>query len=77
VFFLPFPLDFEIGRDVPASRTGPHSLPLFRALYVVIFRNVLWGNKSLFEAAINFAQFPEDQNKKNRDHEQQELDVHL
>jgi hypothetical protein len=33
-------------------------------------------DKRLFEAAINFAEFPEDQNKENRDHEQQELDVH-
>ena len=26
---------------------------------------------------MNLAQFPEDQNKKNRDHEQQELDIHF
>jgi hypothetical protein len=61
---------------VPASRTGPQSLPLFRALYAVIFRDLLSGNKSLFEVALNLAQFPEDQNKENRDYEQQELDVH-
>jgi len=39
--------------------------------------DVLGGNKRLFEVAINLAQLPEDQNKENRDHEQQELDVHL
>jgi hypothetical protein len=43
----------------------------------VVLRDVLAGNKSLFEAAINLAQFPEDQHKENRDHEQQELDVHF
>jgi hypothetical protein len=35
------------------------------------------GNKRLFEEAINLAQFPEDQNKENRDHEQQVLDIHF
>jgi hypothetical protein len=39
--------------------------------------DVLVGNKRLFEEAVNLAQFPEDQNKENRDHEQQELDIHL
>ena len=43
----------------------------------IILHDVLGKNKSLLEAAINFAQFPEDQNKKNRDHEQQELDIHF
>jgi hypothetical protein len=31
----------------------------------------------LFEATINLAQFPEDQNKDNHDYEQQERNVHL
>jgi hypothetical protein len=35
------------------------------------------GNERLFEATINLAQFPEDQNKNNHDYEQQEWDVHL
>jgi hypothetical protein len=35
----------------------------------VILRDVLAGNKSFLEAAINLAQFPEDQNKENRDYE--------
>jgi hypothetical protein len=38
---------------------------------------MFWRGQGLFEAAINLAQFPEDQNKENRDHEQQELDVHF
>lgn len=37
----------------------------------------LGGSKRLFEAAINLAQFPKDQNKENRNHEQQELHVHF
>jgi len=37
----------------------------------VIPRDVLAWNQKLFEATINLAQFPEDQNKENRDHEQQ------
>jgi hypothetical protein len=36
----------------------------------------VWGDKGLFQTAIDLAQFPEDQNKENRDHEQQELDDH-
>jgi hypothetical protein len=43
----------------------------------IVLPDVLGGNKHVFEAAINLAQFPEDQNKENRDHEQQELDVHF
>jgi hypothetical protein len=43
----------------------------------IVLHDVLGKNKSPFEAAINFAQFPEDENKKNRDHEQQELDIHF
>jgi hypothetical protein len=43
----------------------------------VVLRDVLGGNERLFEAAINLAQFPEDQNKEDRDHEQQELDIHF
>jgi hypothetical protein len=38
---------------------------------------MFWRGQALFEAAINLAQFPEDQNKENRDHEQQELDDHF
>jgi hypothetical protein len=41
-----------------------------------VFLHGVLGNKRLFEAAINLAQLPKDQNKENRDHEQQELDVH-
>jgi hypothetical protein len=33
-------------------------------------------SEPLFEEAVNLAQFPENKDKKNRDHEQQELDVH-
>ena len=43
----------------------------------VVLHDVLGGNKRLFEAAINLAQFPKDRNKENRDHEQQELDIHF
>jgi hypothetical protein len=39
--------------------------------------DVFAGNKSLLEEAINLAQFPEDQEKENRDYEQQELDIHF
>jgi hypothetical protein len=35
-------------------------------------RYVLAGNEIFFEKAIDLAQFPEDQNKQNRDYEQQE-----
>src|ERR1700740_3302732 len=38
---------------------------------------LLFFGKCLFEPAINFAQFPENQNKQNCNYEQQELDVHL
>ena len=49
-----------------------------RSLWFVILQDVPGGNnKRFFEVAINLAQFPEDQNKENRDHEQQELDIHL
>jgi hypothetical protein len=37
----------------------------------VVLPDVLGGDKRLLEAAINLAQFPEDQHKENRDHEQQ------
>jgi hypothetical protein len=46
-------------------------------LMFVVLHDVLGGNRRLFEAAINLAQLPEDQNKENRDHKQQELDVHF
>ena len=42
-----------------------------------VLRNFFGENKSLLEAAINLAQFPEDQEKENRDYEQQELDIHF
>jgi hypothetical protein len=42
-----------------------------------VLRDVFGKNKSLLEAAINLAQFPEDQEKENRDYEQQELDTHF
>jgi len=42
-----------------------------------VLRDVFGENKSLLEAAINLAQFPEDQEKENRDYEQQELDIHF
>jgi hypothetical protein len=48
-----------------------------RSLRFVVLQDVPGGNKRFFEVAINLAQFPEDQNKENRDHEQQELDIHL
>ena len=35
------------------------------------------GKECSGEAAINLAQFPEDQEKENRDYEQQELDRHV
>jgi hypothetical protein len=35
-----------------------------------------FDKKRLFEVAIYLAQFPENQNKQNRDYEQQELDGH-
>jgi hypothetical protein len=38
----------------------------------VIRRDVPADNESLFEVAMNLAQFPENQNKQNRDDEQQE-----
>ena len=38
---------------------------------------MFWSGQAFLEATINLAQFPEDQNKENRDHEQQELDVHF
>jgi hypothetical protein len=34
-------------------------------------------DERLFEATVNLAQFPEDQNKNNHDYEQQEWDVHV
>ena len=40
-------------------------------------RDVFGENKSLLEAAINLAQFPEDREKENRDYEQPELDIHF
>jgi hypothetical protein len=43
----------------------------------VLGLDVLAGNESLFEEAVNLAQLPEDQNKENRDYEQQELNVHV
>src|ERR1022692_783256 len=43
----------------------------------IVLHDVLGKNKRLLEAAINLAQFPEDQHKENRDHEQQYLDVHF
>jgi hypothetical protein len=48
----------------------------FSAVFMFVLPNVL-RVKRLFEAAINLAQLPEDQNKENRNHEQQELDVHF
>jgi hypothetical protein len=42
-----------------------------------VLRDLFGENKSPLEAAINFAQFPEDQEKENRDYEQQELDIHF
>ena len=48
----------------------------FSGFFMFVVLNDVGGNKHLFEAAINLAQFPEDQNQQNRDHEQQELDVH-
>ncbi len=42
-----------------------------------VLPDVLGRSKRLFEAAINLAQFPEDQNKENRNYEQPELDVHF
>ena len=49
----------------------------FSGFFMFVVLHDVWGDKRLFEAAINLAQFPEDQNKENRNHEQQELDVHL
>jgi hypothetical protein len=43
----------------------------------VMRRHVLAGSQSFLEEAINLAQFPEDQNKENRDYEEQELNIHL
>ena len=34
------------------------------------------AKEGLFEQTIDFAQYPEDRNKKKRDYEQQELDGH-
>ena len=48
----------------------------FSGLFMFAVLHDALGDKRLFEAAINLAQFPEDQNKENRDHEQQELDAH-
>ena len=42
-----------------------------------VLHDVFGENKSLLEAAINLAQFPEDQEKENRDYEQPELDIHF
>ena len=42
----------------------------------IILRDVMGGDKHLFEESMNLAQFPEDQNKNNRDQEQQDWDVH-
>jgi hypothetical protein len=47
------------------------AIQLLKLSKFVILRDVLAGNQRLFEAAINLAQFPEDQNKENRDYEQQ------
>jgi len=35
------------------------------------------AKESLFEQTINFAEDPENRNKKNRDYEQQELNGHF
>jgi hypothetical protein len=44
----------------------------FSGLFMfVIRRDVPADNKSLFEEAINLAQFPEDQKKQNRNYKQQ------
>jgi hypothetical protein len=55
-------LHFENGRDFPASHFSGF-------LMFVILRDVRAGKKSLFEVAINLAQFPEDQQQENRDYE--------
>jgi hypothetical protein len=56
------PLHFENARDFPPSRFSGF-------LMFVILREVRAGKKSLFEVAINLAQFPEDQQQENRDYE--------
>jgi len=55
-------------------RFGPR---IFRVLVFAVFHDVLGGNNGFLEATINLAQFPVDRNKENRDHEQQELDIHF
>ena len=49
---------------------------MHQPLWFVVLDGVPGGNKRLFEVAKNLAQFPEDQDKENCDHEQQELDIH-
>jgi hypothetical protein len=43
----------------------------------IVIRDVMGRDERFFEATINLAQFPEDQNKNNHDYEQQEWDVHF
>jgi len=58
------------------KRLGETIAVLESLFFMFVVLHDVWGDKRLFEAAINLAQFPEDQNKENRDHEQQELDDH-
>jgi hypothetical protein len=67
-------------RLTARMRNGRESLRLglrFSWFFVRCLNDVFGENKSLLEAAINLAQFPEDQEKENRDYEQQELDIHF
>jgi hypothetical protein len=58
-------------------RPGAISLRFSGLRVFIALHGVRWGDERLFEATINLAQFPEDQNKDNHDYEQQEWDVHL
>ena len=51
--------------------------PMSRGSFLRRFLILFFLGKHRFEPAINFAQFPENQNKQNCDYEQQELDDHL
>jgi hypothetical protein len=68
---------FADERERRNIRIGAISLRFSGLREFVAFRGVRWGTKRLSEAAINLAQFPEDQNKNNHDYEQQEWDVHF
>jgi hypothetical protein len=73
--------EFRLSVRPARMRNGRENRRLglrFSWLFIFgVLRDAFGENKSLLEAAINLAQFPEDREKKNRHYEQQELDIHF